>query len=288
MDKMTLKLQTVTPMFLHGHDSGTLELRPPPFKALFRYWWRAAVAEMDVSELRKGEGRLFGSADSKSPRKSPLSIRVSRQLYDSYDYALLPHKQRPFKREAYKSKQNFELRLAAPQLDEYEKIAELGFLLGGVGNRSRRGFGSIRYQDWNFQTVEELQEKVYGVLNGISPERFQNDVGNGGIQQVDPGIPLPDYPVIRAVYFGKKLCDNVDSLLQHIGRATHHHNKDVLGNGALGSASPRRASPIHIRIQKIGTQFIPIATQLHSVFPDRYNQEDYEERQFDFINTVLS
>lgn len=41
MLRTILNLETVTPMFLHGHDNKILELRPPPFKALFRYWWRA-------------------------------------------------------------------------------------------------------------------------------------------------------------------------------------------------------------------------------------------------------
>ena len=37
MNSTQLNLETVTPMFLRGYDKRTPELRPPPFKALFRY-----------------------------------------------------------------------------------------------------------------------------------------------------------------------------------------------------------------------------------------------------------
>ena len=61
--KMTLlNLETVTPMFLHGSDNDNLELRPPPFKALFRYWWRT-VQDCEADSLRDNEAKLFGNAN---------------------------------------------------------------------------------------------------------------------------------------------------------------------------------------------------------------------------------
>ena len=57
MNSTQLNLETVTPMFLHGHDT-VLELRPPPFKALFRYWWRT-VQDCDWRSLQKAEADLF-------------------------------------------------------------------------------------------------------------------------------------------------------------------------------------------------------------------------------------
>ena len=71
MNTIQLELETVTPMFLHGHDDKIVELRPPPFKALFRYWWRA-VQDCDTDSLRKKEAKLFGSTDG----KAPFSIRI--------------------------------------------------------------------------------------------------------------------------------------------------------------------------------------------------------------------
>ena len=276
MNNTQLNLETVTPMFLRGYDNRTLELRPPAFKALFRYWWRAAVGEINNDHLRQRESNLFGNMQG----RSPLSVRISGlATLASSEYAPLPHQPGGFTSPAYLPNGTFNLTLAALRLNDYEEIAILGFLLGGVGNRSRRGFGSICYQNWSFPTVAELEQKVYQTLVGISPGRFHQ---NPNEIQVDPAIRLPDYPVIKVVHFGNTLWNNVDALLRRIGQATHNHN-----DRALGSPSPRMASPIHVRIQKVGDRFVPIATQLNSVFPDTA-PHSYGLKQKAFITEILA
>ncbi|MYC75357.1 type III-B CRISPR module RAMP protein Cmr1 [Candidatus Poribacteria bacterium] len=273
MNVTQLELETVTPMFLRGSDNNTPELRPPAFKALFRYWWRAAVGETDVDTLRRTEGDLFGSTKG----RSPLSIRIPGSAAPSTaQYAPLPHKAN-FQSQAYRPNERFNLTIMSPELSKYENIATLSFLLGGVGSRSRRGFGSIRYQNWNFQNIDELQNEVYQTLDGISPGRFQSihriEVITGN---------LPDYPAIQAIHFGNTLSDDVGALLRRIGQATHNHS-----HNALGSINPRMASPVHVRVQKIGNQFVPIVTQLNSVFPDR-PPHNYNQRQHDFIDAIIT
>lgn len=276
MKSIQLKLETVTPMFLRGQDNQTPELRPPPFKALFRYWWRAVVGEMDPNELRDREGDLFGN----TKKRSPLSVRIPGQAsLPSGGCALLPHRPHVVA-PAYLPNNKFNLTLIASILSKYERIAEIGFLLGGVGNRSRRGFGSIRYQDWSFHTVEALQDKVFATLDGISPGRFDTP---GSKIQVAPTIRLPDYPVIQAIYFGANLWPNVDDLLHRIGQETHKHS-----GRALGGISPRMASPIHVRIQKVGDQFVPVVTQLNSVFPSPTPPHGYPWKQRNFIAAILA
>ena len=276
MNRTHLNLETVTPIFLRGADNRTPELRPPPFKALFRYWWRAAVGETNIDTLRGTEGRLFGNTKG----KSPLSIRISRGVpLPSDKYPPLPHDPGRFTSQAYSPNQKFNLTLAAPVLNEYKKIAILSFLLGGVGNRSRRGFGSIRYQDWAFQTVKKLKEKVYQTLNEIVPDRFRSGYHN---IEVDPWIGLPDYPIIRWIYFGNSLYTNVNDLLVKIGQATRDHNNDALGYAKSGK---RLASPIHVRIQKLRNEYVPIVTQLHWNYPG-YTSTDLT-RQQGFIDQII-
>ena len=259
MPTTQLRLETVTPMFLHGHDSQTLELRPPPFKALFRYWWRATVGETNEDRLREREGDLFGN----TKKRSPILVRIPGPVPS-------PNNGR------------FNIRLTAPRLNQYEEIAEISFLLGGVGNRSRLGFGSIRYQPgWNFQTVLDLQDKVYQTLNGIVAGRFHRGTN---IIQVSPGIALPAYPVIKAVYFGQNLWDDVDNLLEHIRQVMSDERAN--GNDAVGSHDPRMASPLVVRVHRIDGKFVPIVTQLNSIFPGR-TPCNYEQKQEDFINRIL-
>ena len=271
-----LNLEIITPMFLRGQDNSTPELRPPAFKALFRYWWRAAIMETNIDNLRDRESSLFGN----TKRKSPLSIRISGPTSPpSGAYSPLPHRPGGGHRiQGYSPNGTFNLTLTSGKLNEYEKIATLSFLLGGVGNRSRRGFGSIRNQNWSFQNVSELQDNVYQTLDNISPGRFQQNTH--GIQ-VRGTIGIPDYPAILAIYFGTRLWNKVDDILYEIGQATHNHK-----DRALGDINPRMASPIHVRVQKVGNGFVPIATQLNSV--PNADPANYERKQQNFINAIIS
>lgn len=276
MDTTQLRLEIVTPMFLRGADNQTPELRPPAFKALFRYWWRAAIDETNVNTLCEKEGDLFGNTKG----RSPLSIRIpGSPTLSSGEYAPLPHDPGRFQNQALSPNGSFNLTLTASELTEYEKIAKLSFLLGGVGNRSRRGFGSICYRNWNFQNIDELRNAVYQTLDQISPGRFQQNTGRINKSTT---VRLPDYPVILNIYFGNTLSTNVDDLLRKIGRETHNHS-----HPGLGDINPRMASPIHVRIQKVNGQFVPIVTQLHSVFPDE-PATNYATIQQNFIDAIIT
>ncbi|MDE0012121.1 MAG: type III-B CRISPR module RAMP protein Cmr1 [Candidatus Poribacteria bacterium] len=277
MNTTQLNLETVTPMFLRGSDNNTLELRPPAFKALFRYWWRAAVGETNIDTLRQTEGNLFGSTKG----RSPLSIRISGIANPpSAAYTPLPHRPGGFQSQAYSPNGRFNLTLTAPVLTKYEKIATLSFLLGGVGNRSRRGFGSMRYHNWGFQHINDLQNEVYQTLSQISPRTFRQTAGK---IEVNTTAPVPDYPVILTIYFGNTLWNDVNDLLRRIGQATHDHN-----DNALGGITPRMASPIHVRIQKVGAQFVPVVTQLNSVFSNNAVPHNYKNIQQNFINAIIA
>ncbi len=308
MKKTALNLETVTPMFLHGHDNTILELRPPPFKALFRYWWRT-VQDCSWKSLREKETKLFGSTD----RKARFSIRISGTTnLKIIQKKLLSHKGgTPI--DAFAADQPFGLQLITKSKSDakyYKQIAKLGFLLGGVGNRSRRGSGSIRETCWNFKNIYDMQDEVLKTLNTVAKtDRFQknnsfnikgrtveiieskwrtsNTSGNA-IHHVNR-----QYPVIRRIFFGK-LTKNLDDLLKEIGNKTSvakAHNRDF----TLGDGNPRMASPVVVRIQKIDSQYIPIVTQLYPVYPElNPDRDDIRKipsnapiKQLKFINDII-
>jgi len=45
----------ITPLFMAGADGKTPELRPPSFKGMMRFWWRAMRAENDIDALGQAE-----------------------------------------------------------------------------------------------------------------------------------------------------------------------------------------------------------------------------------------
>ena len=282
MHKTTLILETVAPMFLHGENSRRLDLRPPPFKSLMRYWWRT-VQDCDETLLREEEAKLFGSTKG----KAPFSIRIpGTQQLATGRYKPLPHRtdNRGFRTDAYKEEQSLDLYLITKKgtaVSTYKQIAKLSFLLGGVGNRSRRGFGSIRETSWNFTDVSDLRQEILDTLNAVAgTTRFRID---GPIIESTLTC-FPDYPVIKSIYFGKPT-PNIDALLKRIGQETHdakRKNRDY----TLGEGDPRMASPVIVRIQKVGNQFVPIVTQLYSIYPGRPPTRFKRKQQF-FIDAII-
>ena len=275
MIETQLKLETVTPIFLHGANTNKIELRPPPFKALFRYWWRT-VQDCNADSLREAEAKRFGSTKG----KAPFSIRIPGTTnLNTKKYKPLPHRtdKRVFKRDSYNGGQSFNLYLITKDESDtsiYKQIAKLGFLLGGVGNRSRRGFGSVREKDWHFKNICDLRDEILATLNAVAGQASR------GFEIKGPTIKstlthFPKYPVIRRIYFGKPT-DNVDSLLRKIGYATHDHKDDALG---YAKGQRRLASPIHVRIQKVGDEYVTVITQLHSIH--------LGPKQDKFINAII-
>jgi CRISPR-associated protein Cmr1 len=256
----------VTPMFLHGSNNEKLELRSPPFKWLFRYWWRATQAETGRDELYKREGALFGD----TTHRSPLVVRiVGSPRLTSGQYTPLPHRAGSFKREAYLPGNQFALTLICRDFDIYQPIMRISFLLGGVGNRSRRGFGSLREQGGDVQNRDELSGHVLESLEGLTPGTFARQG-----EAVVSTLANPGYPVIKKIEFGQTWSDP-DALLKHIGQATHQH-----AGRDLGGANPRQASPLHVRVHKAGDGYVPIVTQMHSTLNHHKQQA--------FIDTIVT
>lgn len=64
MIELVGKFHVVTPLFMSGSDRFRAELRVPSIKGVLRFWWRAlALGNLSsVSKVREEESRIFGSA----------------------------------------------------------------------------------------------------------------------------------------------------------------------------------------------------------------------------------
>ena len=84
---ITVRLETVTPLFLAGAEArGQPELRPPSIRGALRYWLRAALggavdsATQDVLDLvRRNEAMVFGSTEGESGGASAITLRIAWQ-----------------------------------------------------------------------------------------------------------------------------------------------------------------------------------------------------------------
>ncbi len=153
-----------TPLFMSGSDIEKAELRAPSIKGVLRFWFRATACSNDFTEVKKAEQCLFGSTDT---GQGKFLIRVNsnnlktckrgehwKQAGSAYlGYGVINWDGKARKvltTSSYISPGTvFTVELIfrpSASLEDLESIKRsliaLG-LFGGLGARSRRGFGSV-------------------------------------------------------------------------------------------------------------------------------------------------
>lgn len=292
--------QMVTPMFIGGADGSPSDgVRPPSFKGALRFWWRALHwgeflneanhdEAMALKALHQKEAELFGSAakDGKGGQGcfllkiiQPESFQVDNQwpaikplkesgylgmgLWESGSKEkdnFQPHRQNIMTKEPF----TIHLLLNKTASDEDKKqlcraLKALG-LFGGLGSRSRRGFGALAIQSINHdsfacQSVDDY-ESVLKELFSIAPAEV--------------------LPPFTAWSESSRI-----GLLQPCSNAKEAHKKaaacfynvrgmkaEVRGTDKRGFGQPlplkpmkkeydqRRASPLFFHIHPVGNQYV--------------------------------
>lgn len=206
-------LETVTPLFLGGADPRKApELRPPSFRGALRFWWRALVGGVvgdddgALEVLRKAESKLFGSTETGA---SLVVVRVSEVggAVQVQEYRPLLHN--PGKRfvfEGIKPGQPITVTFAPRPPHTSLPPAALWtllvfILLGGLGRRSRRGFGSLMLRS--------------------------------------PRSPCPEFPLLPDYSGPEGFCKSLSSLLQEALRATKEFVERCNLQGGSFSKTPR-------------------------------------------------
>lgn len=194
-----VKFRIVSPAFLGGPEKDAQEtLRLASVKALCRTWWRAWQGRLTVSQLRKKEADVFGSLERGTRLtilpmglKGRLAILRRGHLMGKGGSALGYLGYGPVAYEKSKAAnvtqfdaidagQSVEFRVAHPGHQELGEVLRGMWLLGalgGLGSRSRRGWGSILLQTEipglpdlsGCRSVEEYRQAVAEGLESLSP-----------------------------------------------------------------------------------------------------------------------
>lgn len=182
MENIRFELETVTPMFMAGADQGRFELRPPSFKGLLRFWWRAYYwgnqsQKITSKDIEEEEGKIFGTT-SNNGNKSRFSIRIRNQHSHPSSYRFSKEQKFLLKYLSYGTQYqphdaSGEIVLSISDPKHEKEIITSMYLLttcGALGAKSRNGFGNIAvkesqlFQDYNlpfpFPTPEFLNTLV--------------------------------------------------------------------------------------------------------------------------------
>jgi CRISPR-associated protein Cmr1 len=241
MESITFTCETITPMFLAGADGVTPELRAPSIKGAMRFWWRAVNGDLGLNELREREESIFGGTNSGGRSKLILRAFPQPSRSDWIRYEPTPHKG-GFSKWAITPRFQFQLIINRVPNCPLSRIQIVNLLyvisiVGGIGNRSRRGFGAFRIKNSNDE------------INNINPSK--NDLLTL-IQSINSNFQWKrsyelEYPILLDVELDNKPF-NSEKIVQDFGQATHDIKSRDRRNytNFIGDSGPRFSSPIYL------------------------------------------
>lgn len=273
MRELRVRLETVTPLLLHGADGRTPELRPPSFRGAMRYWWRAAlggiIGDENLETLHKLEGAVFGNPEC----GSLISLRLGMLNVQETNVYLLPHKNKVSKKGLVGT---FELILSQLRHDDalvWDAACaslELALTFGGIGQRSRRGYGTLRVVEASDVRVKKFPTTKRG---------WEAHIRRVAKQSIEAAAQLaveksPDVKWARVHNRATYPCATNAGLIWLYDLQKVHSPIDAVSTfmlqarnkRALGGINPRQASPLWVRPIQMNSSYGLLCTVLTSDF----------------------
>lgn len=283
VERKTYELEVITPMFLGGADPKDAELRVPPIKGMLRFWWRALHPDLtnnNYDNLRKGESGLFGDAGDIYGKS-----RVKIQFSDIYDLPHgksipLPHSDaKKFLFEGFNPASKFKIIVTGPE--NIHKLFEFSLIVGGLGKRNRRGFGSLLFESGD----DNLTDKLLYFTKEINPKNIYKKSDNKEEIEISKDYPEACYPYLKKIQIGKENL-NYNSLLKTIGKSSHEHDSDYTG---FVKGKDRFSSPIYVSITKKNSAYVPVISTLNLSFEPKQSQQNHGQNTSEsFIVDILN
>lgn len=217
---ITYDISTTTPIFSYGANTSSPEVRSTSIRGMVRWWFRALGKEKESNRIM---GSAAGSKESDA-KASRVIFRVEATGVNIGNYEILPHKKFPGKK-AIKPASTFTLhvierfKLEDGDWELLQTVIETWLILGAIGGRSTRAGGSVYDRSLVFNSRREWLEKARYLLRGSKIE----------------------------VYLSSSLKEFLSDLRSYC--------TDTVKNPCLGSANPRKESPLRFKIVRIGADY---------------------------------
>ncbi|NNM52179.1 MAG: type III-B CRISPR module RAMP protein Cmr1 [Pseudomonadales bacterium] len=296
----------VTPMFLGDFDRHARQLSAGSIKGALRFWWRALnwarirteITNDDAAlqQLHQNEAAIFGLASNDQlSHKSLFTLHVETpskleviQDWPPSDpnnssaylgYGLTGGSSSPH-RDAFKENQKFQIKLLlgrslSPEQQESVRDALIIWgLLGGLGSRARRGFGSVAMDtlgndSWPILTQQTWQDKLNTICAGYRVSE---------LKELPPFTAFSKYSVIKIL----NVADNPRKVHASLGGNYKDFRKSLPRADRVPFGLPlkdeenvkRRASPCMFHIHPISKEYVAAAIYLPSKFHHQIPQGD--------------
>lgn len=274
-------LETVTSYVVRGaenHEGSMPELRAPSFRGIMRYWFRSVaggiIRDLNIAEIQKLETLVFGDTES----GSPVKVQVLQKQLAKSRTELLPHHHQAV-RNGFSANQEFVVKLSEtrPINDLIWEAAvtslELAVSLGGIGVRSRRGYGALRFKnnpqfsgtnDWK----EEIEDVVKRSIEVVKKLAIMNNITIAPLPNSPSAFPSINKEGV--IQLGNKgYTSGLEGLTAFMA---HVQEVDWIGF-VHKHPTERQASPLWVKPVKIGDlfflQYVVLASSFkESNYPD--------------------
>ena len=310
-------LRALTPIFKGGSTTAQIDegrpFRAPSIRGVLRYWWRATSTIANVADLRAREEALFGGVHGQGPVSSAVSVAVlTQQSTAGPRPGNKPYAFGVTGREAEGDARTRQVHTnATGELrvdwrddatgEEITRALKAWLLFGGIGGRSRRGAGSVW---WNEgldipATIDAYIAAWRGLIPNraaspwptlaesvllVGPARDSADAawteGLDGMRDVRASLNVrPGF--VRAC--GADLLEwKRQDYIPISGRQRFTSRRAALGlpirfnsrgNGFRGSMEPtghnRYPSPLHLKVVHLGGQYHPVTLAVRGPAPNQ-------------------
>lgn len=288
----------ISPMGLYGASSDSPEFRAQSIKGVMRFWWRAGLQATNLEKMCRQEEELFGYSrqEEGTGGRAPFSISVQS------DSDKVKRKKSPFLPNHQKGKLCMSMCSFQPEskfivtirarskecLNRAQSVFELTALLGGLGRRVRRGFGSFVISQ--LPEPKSLEEDA---LRTLILNKLMDVYGSGSYVTTSHDVIVPkkppasfQYPNILSIRI-KATSKTSEDVLKNIHKVSHefsvpqHRSKLVGGSG-------RHASPVCLSLYELRrskNQLFVVAVLLNS---SSRNNVSYKKNQDSFIDKVIA
>ena len=265
---ITYDISTTTPIFSYGANTNSPEVRSTSIRGMarqkrattirraspevrstsirgmVRWWFRALGKEKESNRIM---GSAAGSKESDA-KASRVIFRVEATGVNIGNYKILPHKKFPGK-EAIKPASTFTLhvierfKLEDGDWELLQRVIETWLMLGAIGGRSTRAGGSVYDRSLVFNSRREWLEKARYLLRGSKIEVYLSSSLKEFLSD------LRSYCTDEKREYTRKVA--TEEFLSDL----RSYCTDTVKNPCLGSANPRKESPLRFKIVRIGADY---------------------------------
>jgi CRISPR-associated protein Cmr1 len=296
MQTLKATFRITTPMFISGADQKQAELRVPSIKGALRFWWRAMAfgrCGNSQKDIRTEETKIFGGAGP-SDGQSKVSLRLSEASvefekqhrwkpnhWESYTGYGLVETTGTQQRNYLKPGGCFELELriktergkedavADIEKQRLQTVLRAFGLLGGLGGRARKGWGSVQLESligfanqWYApDTVDSLRSELTSLFSSHSSDT--PDYTALHTQSCFALGPPQDDAVSAHRFLAERYKETIRAI-----KPNHEREQFGLPRKKAGrNADQRRASPLFLHVHQLSAgKAVPMAAFLPAAF----------------------